>query len=102
MPFTADSFLSCTELFLSLGALVSTAELLQIHHALRDEGLLSWRIHRLAHSSVTALIVKLRLEGLFRYPGVLFVISLRLLAALAVIVFIISHLSVLIPLAVLC
>lgn len=85
MILNAPVALRWTELFLSVGALISSSELLQIHRSLRDNGLLSWRINRLAHPSITRAIERLGVEGIFRYPGILFILAIRAGAALGVI-----------------
>lgn len=101
MTLSAPLALQWTELFLAVGALISSSELLQIHRSLRDKGLLSWRINRLAHPSITRVVEKLGVEGIFRYPGILVILAIRAGAALGVIATLFASEPSLIPLLVL-
>ena len=73
-----------TEFLVALGASVATLELLTIHKALRDDGLLSWRVHRLSHPRISRLLALLRFDRCFQYPAVLTLLAIRLLAGILV------------------
>jgi hypothetical protein len=85
MILDSIEMLRAVELLLAIGAAISSLELLHVRDALRDNGLLSWRIHRLSRPLVAQLIHKLGVEMLFRYPGILVLICLRFVSSLAVI-----------------
>jgi hypothetical protein len=85
MSFDSDAMLRTVELLLAIGAAVSSLEELHIRDALRDHGLLSWRVHRLSRPSVARLVDRLGIETLFGYPGILALIILRFVSSLALI-----------------
>jgi hypothetical protein len=101
MILSAALALRWTEFFLAIGALISSSELLQIHRSLRSKNLLSWRINRLAHPSITRVIEKLGVEGVFGYPGILGILAIRAGAALVTIATFFASESSVIPLVVL-
>jgi hypothetical protein len=75
--------LHLVEFLVAVGALISSTELLFIREIFRDENLLSWRVQRLTHTQVASVIVQLHVDWLFKYPGVLFIITFRAITALA-------------------
>jgi len=91
MPFLADLhtfssliMLRATEFLVAIGAAVSASELLALHEALRNDGLLSWRVHRLTHPKISRLLAMLGLDRCFQHPGVLGFLAVRLLAGVLV------------------
>ena len=90
MILRSIEMLHAVELLLAIGAAISSLEVLQIRDALRDNGLLSWRVHRLSRPLVAQLIHRLRVELLFRYPGILLLIWLRFVSSLGVILCVVT------------
>jgi hypothetical protein len=86
--------LRCSEIFVAVGSSITAAELLTLDVALRDDGLLSWRVQSLTHPRITRLLATLGIDRCFRYPEVLGLIGTRLLAALLLIAAICCHWSV--------
>jgi hypothetical protein len=78
--------LRATEVLAATGAVVTTAELFALRSALRDDGLLSWRAHRLYHPRLARSLERLRVGTLLSYPAVLVLLGIRLLAALSLII----------------
>jgi hypothetical protein len=81
------------ELILAIGVAVSSCELLYIRDELRDNGWLSWRLHRLSHPRMARVASRIGSEILFRYPGVLVLLGARLSAAVVLIGIVISKRS---------
>lgn len=88
MPYNVTNVhlvLRATEALAATGAAVASAELFALRSALRDDGLLSWRVHRLYHARLTRWLERLRVAILFRYPAVLVLLGIRLVAAVSLI-----------------
>jgi hypothetical protein len=83
--------LRATEVVVAVGALVMAAELLATRAELHDDGLLSWRLQRLNHPRLARLLGILRVDRLFRYPAVLVLLGIRLVAAPVLITAICLH-----------
>ncbi len=80
MDLRATDSLHVVEVITAAGAAISSLELFCIPKALKDDGLLSWRVQRLRHATVMSLCQNLCLDALLRFPGVLMLIGLRLLS----------------------
>jgi hypothetical protein len=79
---SSTSMLRASELFLAVGLTISSLELFSVCDSLRDSGLLAWRVQRLRHPLMATLISRCGLDVFFRYPGVLALMTIRLLSAL--------------------
>jgi len=98
MHFDASDTLHWVECILSIQVIISSLEIIKIEDILKDEGLLSWRIHRLNHPKVALFIKKIRLDFLFRFQMTRIVIVIRILMAFMISIFVIINFSVLMPL----
>ncbi len=69
----------------SVGVSVSSVEWLTNARHLRDDALLSWPISQLRHRGLASALVAPLLDPMFRYPAFLWVVAIRLAAALLLI-----------------
>jgi hypothetical protein len=74
-----------TEVFVAVGSSITAGEILTLKVALRDDGLLSWRLQRLNHPGIARLLAVFGIDRCFRYPEVLGLIGMRLIVALLLI-----------------
>jgi hypothetical protein len=74
-----------TETFVAVGSAIAAAEILNLNGALRDTGLLSWRLQRLSHPTMARYVAILGIDWSFQYPHVLGLVGVRLIAALLLI-----------------
>src|ERR1700730_16473675 len=82
-PFAdSASAMSAVELVAACGVALSSSEWLMNAKHLRDDALLSWPISQLRHRALADGIVPRLLNPLFGYPGILWLLSVRLVAAL--------------------
>jgi hypothetical protein len=82
------------EVFVAVGSSITAAEILTLDVALRDDGLLSWRLQRLNHPHIARLLAMFGIDRCFRYPEVLGLLGIRLIVALLLIAAICFHWSV--------
>jgi hypothetical protein len=86
--------LRATEVFVALGSSITAGEILSLNSALRDDGLLSWRLQRLNHPRMARLLATFGIDRCFRYPEVLGLLGIRLIVALLLIIATCLHWSV--------
>src|SRR5689334_3057392 len=98
MTADAATSLHLVEGIVALGACVSSLELLHIRTALRDDGLLSWRVHRLSHPVIALFVQRIAVDHLLHYPGVLLLIVFRLILAVGLAALAITNHSTVLPL----
>jgi hypothetical protein len=97
MDFDAPTALHFVEFIVAVGATVTSLEILKIRSALRDAGLLSWRVQRLSHPLFVALTNNIGFDFLLRYPNFLVLVGVRLIGAVLLAVLAITNHSTLIP-----
>jgi hypothetical protein len=79
----ADFALRAVDFILAIGAVVFSMEFFAIRDSLCDEGMLSWRVHRLSLPRITLRIIAgCGLDHLFAYRFVIILLATRVLAAI--------------------
>jgi hypothetical protein len=81
-PFPTISAIRAIELIGACGVVVSSVEWMTNARHLRDDALLGWPVSRLRHASLTDGPAATVLDAVCRYPTVLGLIAVRLIAAL--------------------
>jgi hypothetical protein len=83
MPFAeSTSAISAVELVGAFGAALASSEWLMNARHLRDDALLGWPISQLRHRALAGGVRPRLLNPIFGYPGILWMLSVRLVAAL--------------------
>ena len=99
MSLAPNILINSVLILLAVQVIISTAELIRIYPAYRDEGLFSWKVQR-SSRSLSVKVKKYRLDVLCKYPNVLVLLALRILSGIAIPVLIYLNYSLVIPLAV--
>jgi hypothetical protein len=82
-PFsTSESAIRAVEFVAACGVALSSIEWLASERLLRDQALLGWPISQLRHRALANGLTSRLLDPVFRYPGILAVLAVRLAAAL--------------------
>jgi hypothetical protein len=98
---TTGKALHLVELIVAIGTVIASLEMLVVHRIFQDEGLLSWRLHRLTLTNTALLIRRSGLEHVFKYPQVLALVGLRAAVGMSVVLSVFTKSSTTVPITLL-